>query len=408
MTSKFIDVPGGIFTSLNAQLCFVLFAAVAIGCAPDGRRDRGGDDPQAEDEIVEAPPATAVTVPNAAEDEPAFEAPAEKEPEEEAPEVEEPEETVPDEEPEPPAPLVCESGFHGPACDDALPLASQAPGPADGAIGQALSLTLSWAGGDPDGTDVTFEVYLGTEPAGAKKIATVEGTDGGELIVEDLQSRTDYVWRVSTVDAGGGRTDGPWWQLTTGTISPCPDMPLVQDDDGNSYNTILIEGRCWMAESLRVGKMLLNSQKPTNDGVVEKWCPNDSVADCETYGALYTWHEATQGTPKTQPLVSKPQGLCPSGWHVANKSEWEALTAAYDNDELFEGGVSDFAILPGGYRSKYGEFEWSGEIATVWTGTYKTSTAGFAYSFSKKPGANGASSWSMGTGMSVRCIQDNQ
>ena len=65
----------------------------------------------------------------------------------------------------------------------------------------------------------------------------------------------------------------------------------VQDDDGNTYNTVLVGTQCWMKENLNIGNKIDGANQQTDNGLIEKYCYNDDDANCTTYGGLYQWNE---------------------------------------------------------------------------------------------------------------------
>ena len=89
------------------------------------------------------------------------------------------------------------------------------------------------------------------------------------------------------------------------------------------------------------------------------WYNNNEDANKTVYGALYNWYTVNTGK------------LCPIGWHVPIKEEWmKLLTFINDNGgKLKEVGMahwhfpnvgatnsSGFTALPGGFRSRTGNF----------------------------------------------------
>ena len=118
----------------------------------------------------------------------------------------------------------------------------------------------------------------------------------------------------------------------------------ISDSDGNTYTTVQIGNQCWMKENLNVGFMI-NAPSPnqTNNSIIEKYCYNNDPANCTIYGGLYQWDEAMQysTTPGTQ-------GICPTGWHIPENSEWTIIAN-------FLGGLS----VAGGKMKEIGTLHWA-------------------------------------------------
>src|SRR5665647_680593 len=49
---------------------------------------------------------------------------------------------------------------------------------------------------------------------------------------------------------------------------------------GKIYNTIQIGAQCWLKENLDVGTMIHGIDTAKNNGIIEKYCYNDSLANC--------------------------------------------------------------------------------------------------------------------------------
>jgi len=94
------------------------------------------------------------------------------------------------------------------------------PYPNDDATGVSRYADLSWAGGDPDGDDINYSVYFGTDPT----------PDSSELVSENqstttynpgtLSYSTTYYWRIVAND-GIYAVEGPLWSFTTRSGPSC-------------------------------------------------------------------------------------------------------------------------------------------------------------------------------------------
>ncbi len=133
----------------------------------------------------------------------------------------------------------------------------------------------------------------------------------------------------------------------------------VSDIDGNFYPTTIIGTQEWMGKNLRTTKYAngntityfttwpsLTSSAP-GYGYYNNSSSNNSV-----YGKLYNWYAATD-----------PRNVCPTGWHVPSKIEWDVLFSYIGSvGPLKETGSShwltpntgatntvNFTALPGGF-----------------------------------------------------------
>ncbi len=89
-----------------------------------------------------------------------------------------------------------------------------APTPADGAVLQPLTATLSWSCSDPDPTDsISYRVYFGTDNStdNSSYVSTSEQTYNPGT----LQRNQTYFWKITAIDSIGAKTAGPVWSFTT-------------------------------------------------------------------------------------------------------------------------------------------------------------------------------------------------
>ncbi|TET32360.1 MAG: hypothetical protein E3J72_19735, partial [Planctomycetota bacterium] len=98
-----------------------------------------------------------------------------------------------------------------------LPQAADTPVPADGAVGQATSLALSW-----NAVAATSHVYLGDNQAlvvSGDPSVYLGNTAGTTMASGTLNSFSSYYWRVDTENAIG-RVSGTVWEFSTANYPP--------------------------------------------------------------------------------------------------------------------------------------------------------------------------------------------
>jgi uncharacterized protein (TIGR02145 family) len=157
----------------------------------------------------------------------------------------------------------------------------------------------------------------------------------------------------------------PFLVLSLPFFAQTPGDPIEDPRDGQRYRTVQIGNQVWMAQNL-------------NFGDEEKTCYGQDPAHCETYGGLYTWEVAG--------------GVCPDGWHLPSKKEWEELSEFLGRDEAgqklktsrsdprpWDGtNESGFSAIPSGAGNGEG-FHRMGDWALYWSSTeYNSERAWFA------------------------------
>lgn len=161
---------------------------------------------------------------------------------------------------------------------------------------------------------------------------------------------------------------------------------LIDTRDGKTYKTIVIGSQIWMAENLNylIGK--------------GGWCYNNDNSNCNKYGRLYNWETANK--------------VCPSGWHLPSKSEFEKLInnyAALDQTvcfDLMEGGKSGFSALLGGRRGSSGNFVGFEKCGYWWSSSeFDDKTASLLF-MDNDYGISTIENFDRIVGASVRCVKD--
>ncbi len=153
---------------------------------------------------------------------------------------------------------------------------------------------------------------------------------------------------------------------------------------GKTYNTVEVGYQCWLKENLDVGKMILGMNKPGNNRVIEKYCYENKPENCKKYGGLYTWSEAMQYSKE-----EGSRGICPEGWHIPTKAEFQTLSSSVDGNSNalkavgqgtgggFGTDASGFSAMLGGFRTESEIFLKFSSDASYWSSTIHSSS--YAY-----------------------------
>lgn len=131
--------------------------------------------------------------------------------------------------------------------------------------------------------------------------------------------------------------------IETATYGP----PLNDARDGKTYFTVIIGTQTWMGENLAY---------KAGSGC---WAYDKNESNVATYGYLYNWETS--------------KNVCPSGWHLPSKAEFETLLSNAGGSgsnayyALKESGSSGFSALLGGYFSPNNGFYDIGTDANWWS-----------------------------------------
>jgi hypothetical protein len=115
------------------------------------------------------------------------------------------------------------------------------PDPSDGEINVDLDANLSWYCSDPDGDELTYDVFFGTSSppplvsSGQSETTYEPGT---------MDHGTTYYWRIKAWDAYGASTLGPIWDFTTESNDP-PNTPSNPDPEDGETGVGLNDDLSW-------------------------------------------------------------------------------------------------------------------------------------------------------------------
>ena len=161
--------------------------------------------------------------------------------------------------------------------------------------------------------------------------------------------------------------------------------------EGQTYKTVIIGEQTWLAENL-------------NYEAEGSRCYDNDPANCAKYGRLYNWETAMM--------------VCPSGWHLPTRAEWDALltyaggstsgtklksTSGWNLNGTDQYG---FSALPGGNSLSYGSsFNGIGYEGFWWTAS-EYGSGGQAYFQKMRTGFVEDNHLHKSEWFSVRCLQD--
>jgi len=175
----------------------------------------------------------------------------------------------------------------------------------------------------------------------------------------------------------------------------------VKDLDGNVYQTVKIGDQIWMSENLNMSKFNNGNENPY-------WIQSK-------YGKLYY----------SKALFSFAGGICPIGWHIPLKSDWEKLFNFLCGDLKTIGGKIKKSDISGWNSSKEnnigfnalpnGETYWDNNelkiknensIAVFWG--LDTLSVNYFYNYATKANSNEiTTNEELGSRYSCRCIKNN-
>jgi len=198
---------------------------------------------------------------------------------------------------------------------------------------------------------------------------------------------------------------------------------------GVVYNTILMGTQCWFNENLNIGKMVCSDNvggdsclaEQMDNSIIEKYCYNNMEENCDLYGGLYQWREAMKHN------TTVTQGICPNGWHVSTRAEWNALFVyigspygtklkASPLDIPAWDGTNNygFSVVPSGIRIRSnhatiaGRFIDMGIWTQFWTSTQHLSNTAFRVYFEiGTPGSSSAFTSFDTEGNPIRCVKNS-
>lgn len=202
-----------------------------------------------------------------------------------------------------------------------------------------------------DYEDLNHTGYLGLSTTGGNSYAYF-----GSMVDDSTKSYLGFDYRQSYGFSVRCIHDST---ITLNSSSSSFVLDSITDPrDSQNYTTVKVGTLTWMAENLNYQPASGNS-----------WCYNNETTNCGVYGRLYDWATA--------------QIACPSGWHLPDTTEWNALEASVGGASIAGKKLKanspkwitntgtdsiSFAALPGGYYAESNSNN-LGNAAYWWTNT---------------------------------------
>jgi uncharacterized protein (TIGR02145 family) len=103
----------------------------------------------------------------------------------------------------------------------------------------------------------------------------------------------------------------------------------IFDYEGDVYKTAKIGDNCWTTANL-------NSSKNNEGKNIKTRCYENNLINCNSFGGLYDYRTAFDGGAET-PV----KGICPSGWSIPSKDEYNSLLKELIIFDLCEGDTKE-------------------------------------------------------------------
>jgi uncharacterized protein (TIGR02145 family) len=252
----------------------------------------------------------------------------------------------------------------------------------------------------PEAESWEWEFQGGTPSTSKEKNPTITYNEAGSFQV------TLLVW-----------SDDKKYQTYKYDYITVTESSTLTDVDNNNYELVLINEKYWMAENLRTTKYRdgsdittgLDSSTWVSTAFGAYAIYDNSTTNENKYGMLYNYYAA-----------SDPRGICPEGWHIPTKEEFDAMVTFLGGEDEAGGALrtttgwtepntgatnsSGFSALPGGFRTTQNDYNALGTHAYFMTlGTDQS------YSYLLPNGETGFLFGFYGgkqAGNSCRCVKD--
>lgn len=153
--------------------------------------------------------------------------------------------------------------------------------------------------------------------------------DGAKFNIIAIGTYKDKVSAYNTYMQNKANRTSAWDYL-----NPAIEYGEFTDErDGQVYKTVVIGKQVWMAQNLNYAYLAGTAELDSSS-----FCYNNDPDSCAKYGRSYLWSAAMDssmvfstttgigcGYYDTCSVVVPYQGICPAGWRLPSKNDWEIL-----------------------------------------------------------------------------------
>jgi hypothetical protein len=188
------------------------------------------------------------------------------------------------------------------------------PDPEDGATDVEIDVILSWTGGDPDGDEVTYDIYFGdsSPPPKVKSNKTKPNYNPPD----ELDFDTTYYWKIVSWDEFNYSTSGPIWSFTT-EENKAPYEPSDPDPEDGATDVSIEADLSWTGGDPNSGDTV------TYDVYFGKTNPPPKVVNNQTYTTYNPGTMELNGTYYWRIVAWDSQSVSTSGkiWHFTTANQ---------------------------------------------------------------------------------------
>ena len=293
------------------------------------------------------------------------------------------------------------------------PIQPSNPSPPNGSIDISIDTVLSWSCSDPDGDDLIYNVYFGTEidPPLVQFNHPDTFYNPGTLLND-----TSYYWKIVAYDTSGDSTVGDVWSFSSiantntwqevynpATGETWMDRNLgasqiaTSSTDADAYGDLYQWGRAAEGHESRTSETTSTNANTAIPSTGNSW---DGLFITET-GSPFDWL-----TPQNTTLWQGENGTnnpCPAGFRLPTYVEFNTERQSWTTDNAAGAYDSPLKLTVSGFRYSDGTLGLTGSKGYYWTSTVNGILA-VNLNFNSSEvfmGMNGRA-----YGISVRCIKD--